>query len=46
MNETWAVMGAFIILVIALVTMWFSIRITKIENNAVLIGLMIIPVAI
>ncbi len=44
MNETWAVMGAFIILVLALMTMWFSIRITKIENSAVLIGLMIIPV--
>ncbi len=44
MTEQWAVIGAFIILVIALLTMWFSIRITKIENSAVLIGLMIIPV--
>ncbi len=38
-----AVTGAVIFLLIALVSMWFTIRIAKIENTAVLTGLMVIP---
>ena len=43
MNESLAITGAVIFLLIALVSMWFTIRIAKIENTAVLTGLMVIP---
>lgn len=44
MNEMLAILGAFSFLVVALLTILFGIRIVKIENSAVLIGLLIIPV--
>lgn len=45
-DDLLAIIGAFSFLVVALLTILFGIRVAKIENSAVLIGLLIIPVVI